>query len=164
MKCILRDYGQNMNFQQRQVARRSADDITRARGTARTPSAPRDIIVQSGPRCLLLNWRMPGGLNSDIAGFRIYKDDESNLFVELRDPNTRQHVVDATAGSSPPVTNVFISSINKLGEESPLVQVQGAALTEAGAPSFPGSPGTYGGGFGGGTGGGGTGGGGGQRK
>jgi len=144
MKCILRHYGIGMTTIQRQVARSQAADMTRTRGTARIPLAPRDILPQSAPRGVLLNWRIPDGFTDDIAGWRIYKDREDSLYAEIRDPNTTQHFVETTAGSAPPVTNFWVSAIGKLGQESPLVHVQGNALTESGAPTMPEAPPTYG--------------------
>lgn len=152
MKCILRNYGIRMTTEERQTARQQAQDMTIARGTGRTPQPVRDVVVQSAPRGVLLNWRMPSGYSGDVAGFRVFKDTETNLFVEIRDPNTRQHMVDSSAGSIPPVTNFFVAPINKLGVQGPTVMVQSSALVEAGAPQFPGSPQSFGQGFGGGGG------------
>lgn len=143
MKVILRGYGIRMTTEQRQIARSQARDMTIARGTGQKPQMPRDVFVQPGPRGVLINWRVAAGFTEDIAGFRIYKDNEQSLFAEIRDPNTTQHFIEATAGATPPVTNFFISSFNKLGIESPLVQVQSAAITEAGAPTMPSTPPTY---------------------
>lgn len=148
MKVILRGYGTNMTNQQRQVARSQAQDMVIARGTGRPPIAPRDVFVQSGPRGILVNWRLGAGYTADIAGFRIYKDDENSHFADILDPNTKQHFIEATSGSTPPVTNIFVSAINSLGVESPKVQAQSQALTEAGAPSMPSTPSTYNNSFG----------------
>lgn len=142
MKCILRGYGINMTIQERQIARTQASDMVIARGTGRVPGAPRDLFVQSGPRGILLNWRPPA-TNVDVSGYRVYKDDENSLFAELRDPGATQHFIETTAGASPPTVNLFISSIGKLGTESPKVQIQGTATVEAGAPSMPSTPPTY---------------------
>lgn len=144
MKVILRGYGIRMTSEERQVARAQARDMTITRGTGRTPQPPSDVIVQSGPRGILLNWRKPSGQNIDIAGYRVYKDTEMGLFAEIKEPNTTQHFIEATAGSTPPVVNLFVSSVNQLGVESPLVPVQGSAVVEAGAPSMPSTPPTYG--------------------
>ena len=143
MKAILRNYGIRMTTEQRQVARAQAADDTRTRGTAKRPLPPRDVIIQSGPRGVLVNWRMPEGYSKDISGWRVYKGTESQLFAEIKDPTTMQHYVDTTAGSNPPVVNIFVSSINNLGKESPLIAAQGAALTEAGAPAMPSTPPTF---------------------
>lgn len=158
MKAILRGYGLRMNTEERQIARSQADDMTRARGTARRPNAPRAIFVQTGPRGILVNWQPGAGFAKDIAGYRIYKDNEFSLFAEIHEPITTQHFIDSSAGSVPPVTNIFVSAISKLGRESPLVQAQSVAAVEPGAPPFPGTPGGYGTNFGGGTGAGGGGG------
>lgn len=143
MKVITRGYGIRMSTEERQTARAQAADVVRTRGTSRLPGMPRDVFIQAGPRGLLVNWLPPAGLNTDIAGYRIYKDDEMKLFAELKDPNTTQHFIEATSGATPPVTNVFVSSFNALRAESAKVQAQGSSTTESGAPSMPSTPPTY---------------------
>lgn len=113
------------------------------RGTRKIPDAPRDVFLQSGPRGILVNWRGPQ-VGDDVAGWRLYKDDENSLFAEIHEPATTQHFIEASAGATPPVTNIFVSSINKLGVESVIrVQAQGAATAEAAAPTMPSTPPTY---------------------
>lgn len=90
-----------------------------------------------------MNWRLPDGYSDDISGFRVYKDDETKLFAEINDSNTTQYFVETTAATTSPMTNFFVSSINLLGNESPLVPVQGSALAETGAPVMPVTPPTY---------------------
>lgn len=143
MKAIVRGYGIGMSTAQKQLIRSQAADVTRTRGTARKPSPPRDIQVQSGPRGLFVTWGLPSGFNTDIQRWRVYKDNEAVLYAEINDRGTRQCFIEATAGSAPPVTNVFISSVNSLGVESQKVQAKGSATTEAGAPSMPGVPPGY---------------------
>jgi hypothetical protein len=132
-----------MTMEQRQVARAQAADITRTRGTAQAPQPPREIIVQPGPRGIFLSWSLPSGFNADIQGWRIYKDDEATLYAEIKDRGTRQHFIETTAGTTPPVVNVFVSSLNQLGMESAKIQAQGSALAETGAPAMPSSPPGY---------------------
>ena len=143
MKAIQRNYGVRMNSVQRQDARATASDMVRTRGTNQRPGAPRDLQAQSGPRGILLNWRPPAGFSNDIAGWRIYKDDETSLFAAINDGGTTQHFIETTAGSTPPVTNFFVSSINQLEVESQKVQLQAKATVEAGAPTMPSTPPTY---------------------
>ena len=143
MKCILRGYGINMTQTERNIARTQARDMTIARGTGLKPAPPRDIFTQPGPRGVLLNWRAPAVVQ-EVAGYRIYKDDENSLFAEIKDPTTTQHFIESTAGSTPPVTNFFISTFSKLGQESARIQIQAAATVEAGAPTMPSTPPTYG--------------------
>lgn len=143
MKFILRNYGVRMTTEQRQVAKAQALDMLRTRGTGNRPLPPRDLFLQPGPRGVLLNWRAPAKGTIDIAGYRIYKDDENGLFAEIRDPGTLQHYIETTAGSTPPVTNLFVSTVNKLGVESPKVNIQGTAITESGAPTMPSTPPTF---------------------
>lgn len=143
MKAIVRGYGVRMGTEQRQTARAQAADVTRTRGTAQVPQPPRDIICQNGPRGLLATWNLPTGFNSDIQRWRVYKDSEDTLYADINDRGTRQCFIEATSGSTPPVVNIFVSSVNNLGVESRKVQAQGQAATEAGAPSMPSVPPGY---------------------
>ncbi len=140
---IVRNYGVRVTTEQRQVARAQARDTTLTRGTAQVPQPPRDIIAQSGPRGILVTWNLPSGFNTDIQRWRVYKDDENTLYAEINDRGTRQCFIETTSGSTPPVVNVFVSSVNNLGVESQKVQQQGKAATEAGAPSMPSVPPGY---------------------
>lgn len=139
----MRNYGVGMTPTQRQAARSQAADMVRARGTGQKPQPPRDLFAQSGPRGILFNWRKANGFTDDISGYRIYKDDENTLFAEVHDPRTTQHFIESTAGSTPPVVNLFVSSVNNLGVESAKVQIQASAISEAGAPTMPTTPPTY---------------------
>lgn len=123
----------------RQAARVAATDQLRIRGTPKRPDAPTDLIAQSASRGVLLSWGQPV-INTDIVGWRIYKGDENTMYTEIRDRGNRQCFVEATAGSSPPTNNFFVSSINAFGKESRKVQIQAKASTENGAPSVPGAP------------------------
>lgn len=143
MKLPYRGYGIRMNSEQRQLAKSQAKDIVLTRGTAQRPQPPRDIIVQSGPRGMLVTWNLPTGFNTDIQRWRVYKGDENTLYAEVFDRGTREHFIEATAGATPPVTNIFVSSVNNFGIESQKVQVQGSAAVEAGAPSMPSVPPGY---------------------
>lgn len=140
MKCIIPNYGVGMNTAERQVARAAGRDMTKARGTTRIPLPPRGPMAQSGPNGVLLNWAAPEGFSGDIVGWHIYKDNENSLFATVSNPNTTQYFIAASSGSTPPVTNFWIASINALGIESPLVPVQGSAAVQAGAPSVPSTP------------------------
>lgn len=150
MKVILRNYGIRMTTEEKQIARAQAADMTRTRATAQVPQLPRDIILQPAPRGILVSWGLPAGFSTDIARWRVYKDTENNLYQEMADRGTRQCFVETSAGAAPPVTNVFVSSVNLLGYESNKVQAQGQAAVEAGAPPMPPSPpptGNTGGGY-----------------
>jgi len=139
MKVVLRGYGVNMTPQQKFNARAQAADMTRTRTTSNLPQSPRGVNVQSASRGILVSWSLPAGFSDDINRWRVYKDTESNLYQEIANRATRQCFVEATAGSSPPTTNVFVSAMNALGYESPKIQAQGKATAEAGAPSVPSS-------------------------
>jgi len=124
------------NPQLRQIQRMHDANMIRTLGTQRTPQAPRGLVVQSSSRGFLLSWSLPATFD-DIVGWRIYKDTENQLYGELRDRGTRSYPIEATAGASPSYVNVFVSSLNARGMESPKVQIQGKATAEAGAPSVP---------------------------
>src|SRR5438105_9103901 len=143
MKCVLREYGIRMTPQEKQYARSRAIDLIKTRGTGRTPAAPRDLVLQSAPRGILVNWRPGEGFVGDVSGWRIYKDTEGALFQEIRDPNTMQVFVPTTAAATSPKVNIFVSAISPLGQESPMVSGQAAALAEAGAPAVPTIPDSF---------------------
>lgn len=143
MKAIVRNYGVGMSTVERQEERAKASDFTRTRGTARKPYPPRDVICQSGPRGILVTWNLPQAPSFDIQRWRVYKDDENTLYAEINDRGTRQCFIETTAGTTPPVVNVFVSSLNALGAESQKVQAQGSATSETGAPSMPSVPPGY---------------------
>jgi hypothetical protein len=119
-----------------------ASDYLTTRGTRTPPSPPRDLVAQSGPRGIYLTWKNPQVFD-DIAGWRVYKDDENTLYHAVLDRGTRQVFIETTAGSTPPNVNLFVSSVNSFGAESVKVQVQGKATTEAGAPTMPSVPPGY---------------------
>lgn len=131
-----------MTSEERYIARSQAADLTRVRGTTRIPQPPRDIIAQAGPRGILLTWNYPPD-PSDIQRWRVYKDNETTLFAEIKDRGTRQCFVPTSAGASPPTVNLFVSSMSIAGVESPTVQVQAKAIAEAGAPALPSAPPEY---------------------
>lgn len=127
---------------QKPVERIKTSERMKVRGTSRVPGSPRDVFLQPGPRGVLVNWRGPAN-GLDVAGWKIYKDNETSLFAEIHEPSTTQHFIETTAGTTPPTVNIFVSAINKLGVESPLVQAQGSALAETGAPTMPSTPPTF---------------------
>lgn len=121
-------------------ARQQATDFIRQRGTAKPPNAPRDAVGQPAPRGIQVTWGLPAGDSSDITGWRIYSPDENTLVGSIGDRGTRIFTVPATAGSSPPSTNVYITAVNTLGAESGRTLTTGKALAESGAPSQPAPP------------------------
>jgi len=143
MKAILRGYGVGMTTAQKQIARAAASDATRTRGTAQRPKPPQDLQAQAGPRGILVTWGAPSIFNIDIQRWRVYKDNESTLYAEVNDRGTRQCFIEATAGTTPPVVNIFVSSVNSLGIESQKIQVQGVSAVEAAAPAMPSVPPGY---------------------
>jgi hypothetical protein len=109
--------------------------FARQNGTTARPQPPRNLQAQSGSRKILVTWDAPI-VADGIVGYKIYTDNENSLLDTLYDPNVRQYSVPASAGSSPPTKNVFISAFSK-NSESVKVQIQGKASVEAGAPTDP---------------------------
>jgi hypothetical protein len=140
---IIRNFGVGVSPAQKLQQKSQAIVLTNAQGTSKVPQPPVDLFTQSGPRGILLNWRMPSGFNSDIAGWKVYKDNESTLFSAINNPNTTQVFIESSSGTQPPVTNLFVSSINKMGIESAKVNTKSAAAVEASAPPMPTTPPTY---------------------
>ena len=116
----------------------SAIAFARQNGVTARPNPPRNLQAQSGSRKILGTWDAPI-VATGIVGYRIYTDNENSLLDTLYDPNVRQYSVPASAGSSPPTKNIFISSFSK-NNESVKVQIQGKASVEAGAPTDPAVP------------------------
>lgn len=112
--------------------------FVRQNGTTSRPNPPRNLQAQSGSRKVLVTWDAPI-VADGIVGYKIYTENESSLLDTLYDPNVRQYSVPASAGSSPPTKNIFVSSFSK-NNESPKVQIQGKASVEAGAPADPAVP------------------------
>jgi hypothetical protein len=111
----------------------TAQALIRHNGPSARPQSPRNLQAQSGSRSILVTWDAPI-LTDGVVGYKVYLDTELSLFTTLYDPNVRQITVPASAGSSPPARNIFISAFTK-NNESVKVQIQGKATTEAGAPA-----------------------------
>jgi hypothetical protein len=118
---------------------RGAFDAQALKGTAKPPDPPRDVRYLASSRGALIFWSLPEN-SSDITKWRIYKDTEANFYCEISDVGNRQVSVEMSSGTTPPVTNVFVSSLNAAGFESPKVLVQAKATAETGAPSVPSTP------------------------
>ena len=118
----------------------AATQFVRQNGSSAVPPQPRSLVAQSGSRKMLVTWEFPEAGFEQIAGWKVYVDNENSLFSTINDPNVRQIEIPSSAGSSPPTRNVFVAAINKSGIESNPVQVQGNATTEAGAPTDPTPP------------------------
>lgn len=116
----------------------SAIAFARQNGVTARPQPPRNLQPQSGSRKVLVTWDAPI-VADGIVGYKIYTNNEGSLLDTLYDPNVRQYSAPASAGSSPPTKNIFISSFSK-NSESVKVQIQGKASVEAGAPADPSVP------------------------
>lgn len=132
--------GKPKNSEEAFNQRAQAIDFIRTRGTSQPPNPPRDITAQAAPRGVYLTWGLPPGDASDIAGWKVYSPDELTLIGKLSDRGTRTFTVPTTAGTTPPTVNIFISSVNGLGVESPKVLITGKAIAETGAPTQPSVP------------------------
>src|SRR4051812_9339218 len=99
-------YQFNQPYPQRMIDRQQSREIVRLRGTPKPPSAPRDILSQAASRGVLVTWKLPDE-NTDIVGWRVYKDSESSLHIDIKDKGVRQTFVALTSGATPPKTNLF---------------------------------------------------------
>lgn len=87
----------------------------------RRPDPPRDLQVTVGTLDVTISWTAP--VNPvDVAGWRVYKDTESNLIDKIADPSTTQVKIKLSI-SSP--TAFYISSVNSIGQESIKIQAIG---------------------------------------
>lgn len=130
-------YPVNMNTG-RPLDQAAATQWFRVNGDNTKPQPPRNLQAQSGSRKVLVTWDAPAD-PSGIAGYKVYTANEDQLLDTINDPNVRQYNVPASSGATPSVMNVFISSFSAQ-RESALVQIQGSATAESGAPSDPAPP------------------------
>lgn len=108
------------------VLQETAGTVLQVAGSQNRPDPPRSIITQPGSLEVLLTWNAPFRA-SDISGWRIYKDVESNLVDSIPDPNVRQARIKVPANTP---TAFYISSINSAGRESIKIQVIAKANTD----------------------------------
>jgi hypothetical protein len=108
---------------------------SRAHGTQRIPDMPRGLVVQPAQGGALLTWHLPKRYD-DVTGYRIYTDTEKNLSIQIRDRGTRQIFVPLAGGTTPPLSNIFVSAVNGF-REGPRLQVQIAAQVDSSTPTLP---------------------------
>jgi hypothetical protein len=108
------------------VFRETAATVTPLASIRKRPDPPRSLIAQSGSLEALITWNAPQKSN-DIAGWRIYKDDEKTLIDSILDPAARQYRPKLPANTP---TAFYISAINGAGRESIKVQVIVTANTD----------------------------------
>lgn len=113
----------------------AATQYFRVNSDNRACNPPRNLQAQAGSRKVLATWDAPV-LATGIVGYKIYTNNEGQLLDTINDPSVRQYNVPASAGASPPVMNIFVSSFTNQRESMP-AQVQGSASPEAGAPADP---------------------------
>jgi len=90
-------------------------------GTPQKPSAPRGVrFSQKTDTSGLLFWEPPA-VPSQVTGYRVYRDIETTLAIEIGDPKTLQAQVDMPTSRS---VNFFVSAVNGQAE-SAKIQVQG---------------------------------------
>lgn len=118
---------------------KAAADRAKLNGTAKRPNPPRDLKYLASSRSAIITWVAPE-LSDDIVGWRIYKETELKRYSDISDPSTKQVTVELSSGTTPPVTNIFVTAVNAAGIESRPVLIQAQATAETGAPSVPSVP------------------------
>jgi hypothetical protein len=83
-------------------------------GTRRRPQPPRSLIAQAGSLVSLITWNAPQ-VTKGIVGWRFYKDNETNLVDDIRDPTRRQYKMALPANKT---TMAYVSSITQQNVES----------------------------------------------
>jgi hypothetical protein len=121
---------------------RVADTVS-TRGTNQRTDPPRDIQAQPSSRGALVTWKLPATRSRQIAGWRVYLNDEHTLFQSINDRAVRQCLVTLTSGASPQSYNIFVSSVNSYGSESVKARATAKATAESGAPAVPSPPPGY---------------------
>lgn len=128
-----------LSAEERIQALRVAANAVASLGTEVAPEPPRNIIAQPGSRKAVVTWLQPQR-SADVTGYRIYKDNEGSIVATVESGDALRYEVPLSSGSTAPVTNIFISSVNAGGKESARIQVQCAAIVEVAAPSDPAPP------------------------
>jgi len=108
------------------VMQENASAVLPMVSTRKRPDPPRSLIAQQGSLETLITWNAPQK-DSDVAGWKVYKDNESNLVATITDPMTRQYTAKLPASTK---TYFYVSSINAAGRESIKVQVLGQSNTD----------------------------------
>jgi hypothetical protein len=130
------------NYAQRAVEKYNMAAQIRQRGTPQNAMPPRDIQVQSAAGGVQVSWKLPTS-HDNIAGWRIYVNNESNLAAQIRDKGTRQMFIPLGSSSSPSPANIMVSSFTTLGRESSKVVKQGTPNTQSATTTVPTVPPGY---------------------
>jgi hypothetical protein len=112
----------------------TAGTVLQVAGSTKQPDPPVSLIVQAGPLNVLLTWNAPFRLGG-VAGYRVYKDNESNLITAIHDPSVRQVTVPLPANTP---TALYVSCVNALGIESvKVLKIGSAGVSGTTPPSLP---------------------------
>jgi hypothetical protein len=130
------------NYSLRAVEKYNIAAQIRQRGTPQNAMPPRDIQVQSAAGGVQVSWKLPT-THDNIAGWRVYVNNESNLAAQIRDKGTRQIFVPLSSGSSPTASNIMVSAFTTLGRESAKVVKQGTPSTQTASTTVPTVPPGY---------------------
>jgi len=101
----------------------SDDYATAYRGR---PMMPRQVRASAGSLEALITWNGPEDMRG-VAGFRVYKDNESNLVEEIRDLSRRQTKVTLPGNAK---AMIYVSAFSTLNRESPKVAVLASTNTD----------------------------------
>lgn len=96
------------------ILQENAGAVIQVIGGRKRPDPPRSLIAQAGSLEALITWNSPQK-DSDIVGWRVYKDNESNLLQAITDAVTRKIVVKLPSNTP---TGIYVSSVNARGKES----------------------------------------------
>jgi len=141
MKCLVKAMAQS-NYLERAVEKIQISNHYRVRGTISLPEAPRDVFVQSANGGVLVTWKLPV-FHTNVAGWRVYVNTESNLAVQIRDKGTRQAFIPLGSDTVAPTVNIMVSAFTTLGRESSKVVKQGSPATQTGPTTVPTVPPGY---------------------
>src|SRR5947209_20278891 len=81
------------------MAKITASALPGQTGTRRRPQPPRSLISQSASMGAVITWNAPVQMKG-VIGFRLYKENDTAVFEEIRDPNRRQAKIALPASTS----------------------------------------------------------------
>ena len=81
-------------------------------GARRAPRPPRSLISQPGTQKAVLTWSGPAD-NRGVDGWRVFVDDDLQVFATIHDPATRKIEIPVTASGS---RFAAVSSFTRIGK------------------------------------------------
>ena len=101
-------------------------------GGRRRPEPPRDIRVQAGTQKAVVTWVSPVVIRG-VDGYRVFVDDDNQLFDTINDPSTKKIEIPITASGN---RFVAVSSFTRTGKTTLIESARIPAVATANSDKF----------------------------